>query len=356
MKGEGSVYKRSDGRIVGEYEDANGKRRYVSGKTKAEVRKKLRKLLADRDEGIAYDSENLTVGGYLDRWLEAVKGSVRERTWQRHEQVVRVHLKPTIGSVKLDRLNALQVQSMYRQKLDSGLSARTVGIIHATLHKALKQAVRWSLVPRNVAEAVTPPRPDRREIAPLTGEQTRALLNAARGDKLEALYVLAVTTGMRQGELLGLQWKDVDLEGGTLKVNRSVYEGVVSSPKTRAGRRTIRLSKLAIAALKRHRIDAATLRLSEWVFTSANGTPIGHQNLRNRSWKPLLRRAGLPDSVRFHDLRHTAASLMLGQNVPLPVVSYVLGHANPNITATIYAHMLENMSGRGAAGMDDALS
>src|SRR5215213_11718349 len=112
-KGEGSVYRRKDGRCVGEYEDANGKRRYISGKTKAEVRAKLRKLLADRDEGIAYDSENLTVGAYLVRWLEAIKGSVRDRTWERHEQVVRLHLKPAIGGVKLDRLNALQVQSVY---------------------------------------------------------------------------------------------------------------------------------------------------------------------------------------------------------------------------------------------------
>ena len=111
--GEGSVYRRGDGRVVGEYVDANGKRRYVSGKTKLEVRAKLRKLLTDRDEGIAYDSENLTVGDYLDRWLEAVKGSVRDRTWERHEQVVRLHLKPAIGGVKLDRLNALQVQSVY---------------------------------------------------------------------------------------------------------------------------------------------------------------------------------------------------------------------------------------------------
>jgi integrase len=208
---------------------------------------------------------------------------------------------------------------------------------------------------RNVAEAVTPPRTARREIAPLTSEQVRALLDAARGDKLEALYVLAVTTGMRQGELLGLQWKDVDLDGGTLKVNRSVYEGVASPPKTRAGRRTIRLPKLAVAALKRHRMNAARMRMSEWVFTTANGKTIGHQNLRNRSWKPLLKSAGLPRSVRFHDLRHTAASIMLGQNVPLPVVSCVLGHANPNITATLYSHMLENMSGWGADGMDDAL-
>jgi integrase len=193
--GEGSVYRRKDGRCVGECEDANGKRRYISCKTKAEVRAKLRKLLADRDEGIAYDSENLTVGDYLDRWLGAVKGSVRDRTWRRHEEVVRLHLKPTIGGVKLDKLNALQVQTMYSQKLNAGLSERSVEIIHAALHKALKQAVRWSLAPRNVAEAVTPPRPPKREITPLTRQQLRALLEAGRNDKLYALWVLACTTG-----------------------------------------------------------------------------------------------------------------------------------------------------------------
>jgi integrase len=235
VKGEGSVYRRGDGRVVGEYEDANGRRRYVSGKSTPEVRKKLRKLLADRDEGIAYDSENLTVGAYLHRWLDAVKGSVRDRTWERHEQVVRLHLKPIIGNVRLDRLNALQVQAVYGQKLDGGLSPRSVEIIHATLHKALKQAVKWTLIPRNIAASATPPHPNRREITPLSQEQARTLLEAARGDRLEALYVLALTTGMRQGELLGLQWKEVDLDGGTLRVNRSIYEGVVSPPKTRAG-------------------------------------------------------------------------------------------------------------------------
>jgi integrase len=153
--GEGSVYRRGDGRVVDEYVDANGKRRYVSGKTKTEVKAKLRKLLADRDQGIAYDSENLTLGTYLLRWLEATKGSVRDRTWERHEQVVRLHLEPTIGNVKLDRLNALQVQGVYGRKLEAGLSPRTVEIIHTTLHKALRQAVRWTLVPRNVAEAAT---------------------------------------------------------------------------------------------------------------------------------------------------------------------------------------------------------
>jgi integrase len=245
VKGEGSVYKRGDGRIVREYRDANGKRRYVSGKTKTEVKAQLRKLLADRDEGIAYDSENLTVGAYLDRWLEATKGSVRDRTWERHEQAVRLHLKPTIGNVTLDRLNALQVQGVYGRKLEAGFSPRTVEIVHLTLHKALRQAVRWTLIPRNVAEAATPPRPVGKEIKPLSRQQVRSLLAASRGDKLHAFYVLAVTTGARNGELLALQWRDVDLDAGTLQVRRTVWGGVVSPSKTAAGNRTIRLTGLA---------------------------------------------------------------------------------------------------------------
>jgi integrase len=284
---EGSVYRRKEGRCIGEYEDANGKRRYVSGKTKAEVCTKLRKLLSERDARIAYDSENLSLGAYLDRWRDAVKGSVRLRTWQRHEQVVRLHLKPTIGGVKLERLSALQVQSVYGQKLDDGLSPRSVEIIHATVHKALKQAVRWTLLPRNVAEATTPPRPTRREIMPLSGEQARTLLEAARGDTLYAFYVLAVTTGMRNGELLGLQWKDVALEDRTLRVRRTVFNGVVNPPKTAAGHRTIHLTWLAVAALNEHRLVLAKQRISEWVFSSRTGTPLSVHNVHNRSWKPF---------------------------------------------------------------------
>jgi integrase len=235
-KGEGSVYRCKDGRVVGAWVDANGRKRYATSMTmtKAQMRAKVRKALEDRDKGIAYDSENLTVGAYLLRWLEATKGSVRDRTWQRHEQVVRLHLVPTIGNVKLDRLNGLQVQSVYGRKLGAGLSPRSVEIVHTTLHKALKQAVRWTLIPRNVAEATTPPRPARKEIMPLSREQARALLEAARGDALHAFYVLAVTTGMRNGELLALQWKDVDLEDRTLRVRRTVFNGVVSPPKTAA--------------------------------------------------------------------------------------------------------------------------
>ena len=253
-KSEGSVYRRKDGRCMGEYVDANGKRRYVSGKTKPEVRAKLRKLLEDRDAGIAFDSGGLTVERYMDRWLESIQDKVRPGTYKPYEAIVRLHVKPTLGNTKLDKLNALQLEKLYRQKLGAGLSARRVRYIHVTIRKALKDAVRLQLLSRNVADAAMPPRSVKQEIEPLTQKQMRSLLEAARGDKLEALYVLAITTGMRQGELVGLMWKDIDLEAGTLKVRRSVYDGVISPPKTSAGRRTIRLSKLGIAALKQQRI------------------------------------------------------------------------------------------------------
>ena len=186
----------------------------------------------------------------------------------------------------------LQIQAFYRERLDAGLSARRVQYAHVTMHKALKDAVRWRLVPYNVADAVTPPRPTKPEITPLSAEQVKMLLAAARGDRLEALYVLAVTTGMRIGEMFGLKWSDVDLDAGTVQVRRTVAaDGMVNPPKTSSGRRTIRLSKLAVRALSSH------LRSSEWVFSSKAGTPINVCNFHKNSWKPLLKRAGLPPTI-----------------------------------------------------------
>jgi integrase len=249
----------------------------------------------------------------------------------------------------------LRVQNVYSQKLNAGLSPRSVEIIHITLHKAPKQAVRWSLVPRNVAEAVTPPRPPKREITPLTQQQLRALLETARNDKLYALWVLACTTGMRNGELLAVQWRDIDLEAGTLQVKRTVFGGKVSPPKTASGRRTIRLSKLAIAALRKYSDSVADRHTSEWVFSSRAGTPISVHNLHNRSWKPLLERAGLPAGTRMHDLSHSAATLLLSKGVAVKVVSEMLGHADVSTTLSIYAHVLPDMQSVAADAADQAL-
>jgi integrase len=333
--------------VVGQYE-VNGKTRYVYGRDEKQVADKVAEAIKNRDAGI--DSENMTVGGYLDRWLVAIKDTIRIGTWKQYEMIVRLHIKPTLGGVRLDKINALQVQSFYRERLDAGLSPRRVQYVHVTIRKALKDAVRWRLIPYNVADAVKSPRPTKPEITPLHAEQVKMLLAAGRGDKLEALYILAVTTGMRVGEIFGLKWSDVDLDAGVLRVRRTVAaDGTVNPPKTASSRRTVRLSKLAIRALSGHS------RVAEWVFSSAAGTPINVCNFHKNSWRPLLKRADLPHA-RFHDLRHTAATLMLSRGVPIKVVSEMLGHADVGTTLSIYAHVLPDMQGGAARAMDDLLS
>src|SRR5829696_6636350 len=160
-RGEGSIYRRKDGSWVAQY-TVGDKRRYIYGKTSKDVAARLNKAIAERDFGIVYDSESLKVADYLDTWLDSIRDTLREMTWRRHEEISRLHLKPTLGSVRQDKMNAFGVQSLYRSKLDSGLSPRTVQIIHTTLYKALKQAVKWTLIPRNIAEYVDPPKVPRK--------------------------------------------------------------------------------------------------------------------------------------------------------------------------------------------------
>src|SRR5215217_7712067 len=227
--GTGTVYprKNKEGKITGyrgSYFTADGRRRYVSPKTKTEARRALRQAMADADRGLIFDADNLKVGADLDRWLsESIRDTVKATTFERYEQIVRLHLKPALGRVKLKALTPAHVRSLYREKLEAGSSARTVRYIHTTLHKALKQAVMDGLIPRNATEAVRPSQPTREEMHPLTPEQAKLLLQVAHdsGDRLEALYVLAINTGLRQGELLGLQWDDVGLEDGFLQVSRT---------------------------------------------------------------------------------------------------------------------------------------
>jgi integrase len=347
-RGEGSIYRRKDGRWVGQY-DVDGKRRYIYGKTRKEVASKLTKAMAERDAGMVFDALSLSVGNYLDRWLDSRRDTLRRRTWVRYEEIVRLHLKPSLGNTKLDKVSALQIQSLYRAKLEEGLSPRTVQIIHATLYKALKQAVKWTLLSRNIVDSVDPPRVPKGEIRPLSEEQVKKLLETAQGDKLEALYILAVHTGMRSGEILGLRWQDVDLQSGTVQVRRSVFGGRTEAPKSANGNRSIRLTETSIRALQHHE------RASEWVFSTSVGTPISVHNLHNRSWKPLLARAGLPHNTRFHDLRHTCATLLLTKGVHPKIVQEMLGHFSITITLDTYSHVLPNMQEKAVEAMEDIL-
>src|SRR5215204_3690335 len=369
--GEGSIGRRKDGLYMGRYTvqtPTGPKRKTLYGKTRREVDEKLTKAKADRDGGLVFDADNLKLGEYLARWLaDSVADTVRPSTFERYEQIVRVHIRPALGDLKLKSVTPAHVRGLYREKLEAGLSPRTVQYIHVTLHKALKQAVADGLIPRNATEAVKPPQVRKEEIRPLTAEQVKILFEAVRGDRLEALYILAVHTGLRQGELLGLKWGDVDLEAGTLQVRRTLTTAkggpVLSAPKTKGSRRTVKLSQTALEDLRSHlerqlrEIDLAGDLWQEngLIFASQSGEPLDRRFITTHRFKPLLRRAGLPQ-IRFHDLRHTCATLLLTKNVNPKVVSEMLGHATIAITLDTYSHVLPNMQESAAAALEDALT
>jgi integrase len=369
--GEGTITRRKDGRWEARYTVQSGtgpKRGVLYGKTRAEVANKLTKAMADRNGGLAFDAGSLSVGEFLDRWLaDSVRDTVRQGTYERHEELIRLHIRPALGRLKLKALTPAHVQGFYRDRLDSGLSPATVQKIHVVLHKALSQAARWNLVPRNATEAVKAPRPAPKEMHPLSPDEARRLLEAARGDRIEALYVLAVHTGMRQGELLGLKWQDVDLEGGVIRIRRTLTRNrgrlILGEPKTKKSRRTVRLAETAVRVLREHleRQIGEIERLGDLyrdqglVFTTRVGTPINPTHIRRRSFAPLLKRAGLP-SIRFHDLRHTCATLLLSRNVHPKYVQELLGHATIAITLDTYSHVLPGMGDQTAAAMESALS
>jgi integrase len=230
------------------------------------------------------------------------------------------------------------------------------------LRRALKQAKRWGMVNRNVAEDVDPPRLKRDEIRPLDREQTRRLLEAAEGDRLHAFYVVAVTAGLRPGEMLALRWSDVDLEVGTLRVNRALSGGEFATTKTPRSRRKVELCNTARSALRvhrKHQLEEQMKKAGLWrdhglVFPSAVGTPLSHRNVV-RSFKALLRRAGLPMSTRLYDLRHTCATLLLSSNVHPKYVQELLGHASIAQTLDTYSHVIEGMNGGFGDAMDAAV-
>jgi integrase len=371
--GAGTVYprKNKEGKVIGyrgSYFAPDGKRRYVSAKTKGDAERALRQVMTDAERGLLFEAGTVTVEEYMSRWLtDSVQDTVRSTTFERYEQITRKHIVPEVGRVKLKALTPAHVRGLYRKKLKAGLSPRTVQYVHVTLHKALKQAVRDGLVRRNATEAVKPPQVRREEIRPLTPEQVKTLFEAAKGDRLEALYVLAVTTGLRQRELFGLKWDDVDMEAGTLQVRRTLTTAkggpVLSAPKTKSSRRTVKLSPTALEALRshlEHQLEeiyrvGSLWRENDLIFASEVGEPLGRQYVTRRCFKPLLVRAGL-QQIRFHDLRHTCATLLLSKNVNPKVVSEMLGHATIAITLDTYSHVLPTMQESAAAAMEDALS
>ncbi len=353
---EGTLHERKDGRWAGAL-SLEGRRKYVYGRTKAEAAAKLRVLQRATEDGLDLPDARLTVGAYLLRWLQdSARPRLRPRTFEDYESVVRLHLIPGLGAQRLSKLAPNVVQRYLNDQVELGLSPQSARNHHAVLRTALTQAERWGLVARNVAKLVSPPRSRRVEIVPLTGDQARSFVEAVRGDRLEALYLTALSLGLRQGEVLGLVWENVDLEARTLQVDAALqrqggaYHRV--EPKTWRSRRTLDLPPQLAERLRAHRLQQLEERLragDRWpgdgwdlVFTTTAGQPLSGAVVTHR-FQDILVRAGLPRR-RFHDLRHSAASFMLAQGVPLRVVMEVLGHSDIATTGNIYAHVARELT------------
>ncbi len=269
--------------------------------------------------------------------------------------------------MKLKDLKKTHIDRLYREKLDAGLSPSTVRRVHAVLHKALEEAVKGDLIPRNPAAHANKPKVRQEEIEPLDADQAAAFLEAARGDRFEALYVLCLMCGLRQGEALALRWQDIDLDAGTLRVNRQLQRvrgggGLRFSEPKNASRRTVGLPHRAVIALKSHRKRQLEEKLGAGplyqdgglVFASEHGTPLDAQNVVNRHYKPLLKRAGLPP-IRFHDLRHSCLSLLAQRGEPIRDLQALAGHASAAFTLQRYTHHYDTSARRTALAMGEII-
>lgn len=250
MVSEGSFYQRKDGRWVAQYMDAKDKTRYVYRKTKAEAKKALREALKDRDDGFV-PADRLTVGMYMDEWMEERKNTVSARTWRVQESIIRCRVKPHIGDKRLCKLVPADVRAIYRRLIKDGLSASTIGHVHVILKGSLRDAVRDKRIRTNPLDDVKPPKQSRKEKAVLTPEEVRRLLDAVSGDRYECAFYILALTGARIGECLALTFDSLDLEAGTITISSTLYHGECSAPKTQSSRRTLTLPQRALEALSR---------------------------------------------------------------------------------------------------------
>ncbi|WP_329562230.1 tyrosine-type recombinase/integrase [Kitasatospora sp. NBC_01266] len=379
--GDGTVYQRKDGRWeAAGYVLAVGdtrKRVRVYGSTRKDALTKLTEKIATSNRGVPAPSAQGSVAAFLTYWLETVAvHRLRENTHTRYTACTRLYLIPGLGRKKLAKLTAKDVRTWLDQLrvtcqccargLDAAreqpqccatgtccrrwLSPLTLAYVHSVLKSALEHAVREEEIPRNVARNVRMGTPRPRRFEPLTTEEARALLTATDGHRLSALFELALRTGLRKGELLGLRWEDLDLTGGTASIRRTLQRtnsaGLTALPtKTHSSERRIALPTECLHSLEQHRerqahergAAGAAWKASGYVFTRPDGSPIEGATL-TRHFNALLRRATLR-RIRFHDLRHSAATLLLEQGVELVVIKELLGHAHIGVTATVYAHV-----------------
>jgi integrase len=364
---EGTLRLRADGRWEAKFTLPNGKRPSVYGKSRADVRAKMDEALGKAKKGIDLKGERQTLDLFLTAWLDDVaRPRLRPSTLKGYESYIRKHIAPALGYITLAALTPQDVQTFLNGCTKTGLSPRTVQQIRAILRSALAQAQRWGYVERNVAALADPPRQIKSQIQPLTASQAQRLLNGTSDEWYGPVFAVALFTGMRQGELLGLTWKDVDLDHGVLTVRTALQRvdkvWTLVEPKSATSRRAVTLPVAAVAALRRQRATQgeARLALGGWpdafglVFTTELGTPVDGPNL-TRLFQRRLVRLDLPRQ-RFHDLRHACASLLLVEGVPMKTIQDVLGHSQISLTADTYAHLAPALRRDAADALDRALS
>ena len=379
--GEDSVYQDGDrwrGAIsLGRTPDGRRRRVKVSGSTKAEVIAKLKEARRSLDAGVENPTSRLTVGAYLDRWIEGVPGRVESSTAADYSDTVRLHLKPGLGSKVLTKLTVSEVNALWASKRKAGYSANSIRIMRTVLRSALHQAEREGLLVRNVAGLSDPPRIGQSEGRSLSVAEARRLLTSASQDRLEALYAITLTFGLRRGEALGLSWSDLDLDAGLVHVRRQLRRErlpadqrgtsgkrthlVLRDLKTNRSRRTLHITPALDGLLRTQRARQAKERLaagpawadSDLVFTTKKGTPIDPDNFAHYFHR-LCARSDLGHWTP-HELRHSAASIMLAQGTPLWVVSEVLGHASLAMAKDVYGHLVGDEKKEATEAITDAL-
>jgi integrase len=367
--GEGSIYQRPDGRWVAMLDmgiiAGRRRRRAFYGSTQAEAVAKLNAVAHAARQGVPVPLERQTFGAFAERWLRVVEPSLREPTFRRYTSLL-AHAMRVLGRTSLSKLAPADLQRLYDERRKAGAAPRTILHIHRVIHRALRDAERWGDVARNVARLVDPPRVSRRELRTLTADEARQLMRAAEGDRLEAVVVLALTTGMRMGELLGLTWRALDLERGAVRVQASLQRTAAGlalvEPKTARSRRQIEIEPRVVAALRRHRAEQLQERLAagplwvdgDFVFATPLGAPIDGRELLRAWFRPLLLRAGLPP-IRFHDLRHSYASIALARGLHPKVVQEAMGHSTIAVTMDLYSHVVPSLQREAAREMGAAL-
>jgi len=364
---QGCVAQRKDGTWYGYVSLDRGRRKWFTGQTRAEVAARVAHGVRATEEGVPIPPERGTVGQFVQEWLEGtVRTRVRPATYTSYADLVRLHIEPALGKVRLSKLTLDQVQRMLNQKLTTGLSPRRVDYIRAVLRSALNQALRWGMVSRNVAALAQSPRVPKREVQPLTPDQAKVLLDTVKGDRLEALYSVALALGMRQGEILGLSWDNVDFEEGIIRICQSLQRGgdgfTLVEPKSDRSRRLLGpLPPELLNTLRAHRTRQAEEMLAssrwddEWglVFTTRTGRPL-HSSDVTHAFQAHLAAADLPKK-RFHDLRHTCASFLLAQGVSPRVVMEILGHSQASLTLNTYSDVLPGIQGEALARLNNIL-